>query len=89
MSRTRRKFSKEFKLKIVQAYESGASVASLTREYDIHANLIYKWTAEYRNDPVCAFRGSADADQSNNASEKRITELEQMVVAIFVRSVIS
>jgi transposase len=79
MSSTRRKFSKEFKLKVVQAYESGTSVACLTREYDIHANLVYKWTEEYRNNPVGAFRGSADADHSNSASEKRIAELEQMV----------
>ena len=79
MSSTRRKFSKEFKLKVVQAYESGTSVASLTREYDIHANLVYKWTEEYRNNPVGAFRGSADADDSNNTSEKRLAELEQMV----------
>ncbi len=79
MSSTRRKFSKEFKLKVVQAYESGTSVASLTREYDIHANLVYKWTEEYRNNPIGAFRGSADADHSDNASEKRLAELEQMV----------
>lgn len=75
----RRKFSKELKLKVVQAYESGASVATLTREYDLHANLVYKWTQEYRNNPVGAFRGSDAAEGSNAASEKRIAELEQMV----------
>ncbi len=79
MSSTRRQFSKEFKLKVVQAYETGTSVASLSREHDIHANLVYKWTEEYRNNPVGAFRGSADAERSTNASEKRLAELEQMV----------
>jgi transposase len=78
-SSARRKFSREFKLKVVQAYESGASVASLSREYDIHANLVYKRSEEYRNNPVGAFRGSADADHSTNAPEKRVAELEQMV----------
>lgn len=79
MSSTRRRFSKELKLKVVHAYELGSSVASLTREYDIHANLVYKWMQEYRNNPSGAFRGSSDAVSDTQASEKRIAELEQMV----------
>lgn len=79
MSTSRRRFSKDFKLKVVQAYESGSSVAALSRENDIHANLVYKWSQEYRNNPAGAFRGSTDADRSDAVSEKRIAELEQMV----------
>lgn len=79
MPSTRRRFSKAFKLQVVQAFESGASVARLTREYDIHANLVYKWTQEYRNNPAGAFRGSAEIDSVNQASGKRIAELEQML----------
>lgn len=79
MLSTRRNFTKEFKLKVVHAYESGASVAMVSREYDIHANLVYKWTQEYRNNPSGAFRGSADAQVLDTASRQRIAELEQMV----------
>lgn len=79
MPSTRRRFSKEFKLKVVHAYESGSSVATLSREYDVHANLVYKWTQEYRNNPSGAFRGSSETVSDTQASEKRIAELEQMV----------
>lgn len=79
MPNARRRFSKAFKLNIVQAFESGTSVSRLTREYDIHANLVYKWTQEYRNNPAGAFRGSAETDVVDHASEKRIAELEQML----------
>ena len=79
MSATRRKFTKEFKLKVIQAYESGSSIAELMREYNIHANLVYKWTQEYRNNPSGAFRGSDETTITNQALEKRVTELEQML----------
>jgi transposase len=79
MPSTRRRFTKELKLKVVQAYESGVSVVSLSREYDVRADLIYKWARDYRNNPDGAFRDSADADRSNTASEKRVAELEQMI----------
>ena len=79
MSSTRKRFTKELKLKVVQAYESGVSVASLTREHEVHANLVYKWAREYRKNPSHAFGDRGAADKSTAASEKRIAELEQMV----------
>ena len=75
----RRKYTREFKVKVVQAYESGKSVAELTREYDIHANLVYKWTQEYRNNPTGSFRGSGSASEASTTQESRISELEQMI----------
>ena len=75
----RRKYTREFKVKVVQAYESGKSVAELTREYDIHANLVYKWTQEYRNNPAGSFRGSGNVSEASRSQEGRISELEQMI----------
>jgi len=77
MPLTRRKFSKEFKVKVVQAYESGTSVAVLGREHELSPDLIYKWAHEYRSNPAGAFRDNGDA--SGQASEKRIAELERMI----------
>jgi len=79
MSEGRRKFTREFKVNVVEAYESGKSVAELTREYDVHANLVYKWTQEYRRNPTGSFRGSGNAIEVNTSQERRISELEQMI----------
>jgi transposase len=79
MSRTHRSFTKVFKLKVVQAYQAGVAVASLTREFDIHANLVYKWTKEYQDNPGGAFRGSTDLGETNTTGDKRIAELERLL----------
>ena len=76
---TRKRFTREFKLKIVQAYESGVSVAELTRQYDIHANLVYKWRQEYQNNPQGAFRGTASETDPSQTPDQRVAELERMI----------
>jgi transposase len=78
MSTTRRRFSKAFKLKVVHAYISGTPVAEVIRQFDIHQNLVYKWTQEYQASPETAFRGSADED-TPQSSEQRIAELERVL----------
>ena len=75
---SRRRFSKEFKIKVVHAYLAGGSIGEITRQFDIHANLIYKWTQEYQNNPEGAFRGSSD-DNEPQTNEQRIAELERLV----------
>jgi transposase len=77
MSRERRKFSRDFKIKVVHAYESGVSAVELSRQFEIHPNVIYGWSREYRKDPTTAFQmDSADATESQ---DRRIIELERMV----------
>jgi len=77
MSNERRKFSRDFKIKVVQAYDSGVSAVELSRQFEIHPNVIYNWSREYRKDPAKAFASSAD--QSDSCSEQRIAELERMI----------
>jgi transposase-like protein len=79
MSRIRKSFSNELKLKVALAYESGVSAVSLSREHGCHANLVYKWVREYRKHPDTAFRGDDGSEQSAVVAQKRIAELEQMV----------
>jgi len=46
--KARRKFSEDFKLKIVKEYESGvSSVGELKKLYDIRENVIYRWIYKY------------------------------------------
>jgi transposase len=86
MSITRKRFTREFKLKVVRAYDSGVSVAELTRQYDIHANLVYKWSQEYRNNPQGAFRGTASEADPSQTTEQRIAELERMIRRLTVEN---
>lgn len=78
MSTQHRTFTRDFKIKIVEAYQSGTSAAELSRQFDVHPNLIYTWTREYRADPAHAFDSQRSADVSK-ADEQRIAELERLV----------
>lgn len=77
MSRERRKFSREFKIKVVHAYESGVSAVELSRQFEIHPNVIYGWAREYRKDPQKAFQ--MDTQDATESHDQRIAELERMV----------
>src|SRR2546421_518553 len=79
MSKERKKFSREFKVKVVEAYESGVSAVELSRQFDIHPNIIYSWAREYRQDPANAFQTARDQNDSSRAEEQRIAELERMI----------
>lgn len=76
MARKYRRFDKSFKIRVVQAYLGGRSVGEIAREFDIHQNLIYKWTQEYEANPTGAFRGSDD-DGTAQTNEQRIADLER------------
>jgi transposase len=69
-----RKHTRALKLKVVQEYIGGTSVAVLVRKYQIHENLVYKWRQQFEADPVGAFRGSEDSIP--HTDEGRIIALE-------------
>jgi transposase len=77
MSRERRKFSREFKIKVVQAYESGVSAVELSRQFEIHPNVIYGWSREYRKDPYKAF--PSNGQEMSESQDQQIAELERLV----------
>ena len=81
--RRQRKFSEDFKLKIVKEYESGEfSVVEMTKIYDISYQTIYNWIYKYskynkQSIQVVEMRDS-QAHQMMQM-EARIKELEQAV----------
>lgn len=79
MSKERRQFSRDFKIKIVQAYESGISAVELSRQFEVHPNVIYGWSRAYRKDPEKAFASSTPEKDSSNNDSQRVVELERMV----------
>ncbi len=74
MSVTKRKFTKEFKLKIVSEIESGIKTrAAATREYELSEGLVAKWIVAYRKDPQNAFSGGSSQIER---LEAKISQLE-------------
>ena len=86
MSGTRKRFTREFKLQVIRAYEGGMTVTELTRQYDIHPNLVYKWSQEYRNNPTGAFHGTASASEVPQQAEQRVAELERIIGQLTVEN---
>ncbi len=77
MSKSRRLFSREFKLQLVREAEAGTStVAELARRHEVHPNLIQKWVKQYHANGDEAFRRGSSTDSSADA---KITELEQAI----------
>jgi transposase len=79
MSKERKQFSRDFKIKVVLAYESGVPAVELSRQFEIHPNVIYHWSREYRKNPDGAFLSSAQEGSPTDAAERRIAELERML----------
>jgi len=48
MAKERKQFSRDFKIKVVLAYDSGVSAAELARQFEVHPNVIYNWSKEYQ-----------------------------------------
>jgi transposase len=65
----RRKFTREFKLRVIREVEAGKSVGHVAREYTLHPTQIRKQYA------ARAFAGNGHADQN----KARIAEVERMV----------
>lgn len=76
MSATKRKFSREFKLQVVQEAESGVKTRSqITREYELSEGIVAKWVTIYRANPVTAFMGKFMTTEEEKLKAK-IKELE-------------
>jgi len=75
MSKSRRKFTKEFKVQVLNEIAAGKTIAQAAREYNIHETLISKWRTEYEKNPESAFSGNGNIA----SAEAKIAELERMV----------
>ena len=78
----RRTFTRDFKLEVLRACESGKSKAQVSREYEIHPTLINRWEKEYREDPDHAFQGRGNTYKA----EARVAELETLVGRLYAEN---
>jgi len=74
MPRTRRKFSREFKIEAVRLVtEGGMTMAEVARDLDIRPNLLGRWKKQFTENPDEAFPGKGH--QSPEQEElKRLRE---------------
>jgi transposase len=73
--RTRRQFSREFKLQALRQVEAGKSVAQICRELQIHPNCLIKWRKQLDQYGEHAFAGNGNA----YTQEAKIAELERLI----------
>ena len=78
-----RRFSEDFKLKIVKSYESGEfSVGEMAKIYDINPQTIYRWIYKYsmyNKQSIQVVEMKDSQAQRMKQMEARIKELERTV----------
>ena len=86
MGKSRRKFSREFKLEAVkQIVEQGRSVTDVADGLDINRNLLTKWKSQLQAEGVLAFPGNgrqseADAEITRLKRELAIARQERDIL---------
>ncbi len=54
-----RQFTREVKLAAVRRLEGGASIAEVSRAFEVNPNVLHRWRKEFREGPGNAFPGQA------------------------------
>ena len=73
--KSRRKFTKEFKLTAIRRLQSGQSVAEVARALEVHRSELHRWRHELEDHGERAFSGVG----KKRAEESRVAELERKV----------
>jgi len=78
---SKKTFSKEFKLQVVQQLQTGKSVEQVARDNDLKQELVWAWRRAYNKDPVNAFAGKGNAA----SMETRNAELERKIGQLYLQ----
>ena len=76
MSKHRRKYTKDYKIEIVEGILKGRSILEVARGNEIYPGLISKWKRQYLDGE---FHGTSASDIELRKLKLKICELEQMV----------
>ncbi len=80
MSKKRRRFTREFKISVINELDAGKPLGQLSREHNLHPTLISRWKREYNRDPESAFRGNG------KPAESKVAELERLVGQLYAEN---
>jgi len=79
--RTRRNFTREFKLSILRELES-KSAAEICREHNIHPVLLSTWKRDYKKNPNSAFSGRGNMWKE----EAKIIQYERIIGQLYAEN---
>lgn len=77
---TRRSFSKEFKLDVIEQSEHCEKITELAADLGLRPALIYRWRAEFKADPQRSFPGNGVEKQT--PQEKKIARLQRELAEV-------
>ena len=80
--KTRKKFTREFKISILRELENGKSAAQVCRENGIHPSMLSKWKREYKENPGTAFSGNGNI----NKPEAKLAESERLIGQLYAEN---
>jgi transposase len=75
MVKSRRVFTREFKLAAVKELESGKPLAYVARRLEVHPNTLHRWHRQFQKQPTKAFSGEG----KRMLAESREAELERKI----------
>ena len=82
MGKTRRRYSKDFKLSVIRELEAGVDVSEISRKYNLHPAMPPRWRKEYYDNPDKSFSGNGIAYKL----EARNAELERLVGQLYAEN---
>ncbi len=80
--KTRKKFTREFKISILRELENGKSAAQVCRENGIHPTMLSKWKREYKENPGTAFSGKGNISKP----EAKLAESERLIGQLYAEN---
>jgi transposase len=80
--KTRKKFTREFKISILRELENGKNSAQVSRENGIHPSMLSKWKREYKENPGTAFSGNGNI----NKPEAKLAESERLIGQLYAEN---
>lgn len=83
MPKSRRRFTREFKLQVINEVSNGKSLAQTARDYNLSESMICKWRKQFKESPQYDVGQGAQqfySDESNALTyDTKIAELERLV----------
>jgi transposase-like protein len=77
---TRRKFSADFKAKVViEALKERSTIEELSRKFELHPNQISTWKKEFLNNASAAFASESDNSEDKKAQEEAVDKLYSQI----------
>ena len=76
----KRKYTREFKLKILRELES-KTLTQVCKEQNINPNVISRWKKEYKNNPQQAFSGNGNLWKE----DAKIAQYERLIGRLYAK----